>query len=232
MASFLSPCVLPLVPSYLSYISGLSLEDTQTGRASASGMVLFSILKFILGFSLVFILMGASASLVGEFLAQYKQLLARISGVFIIFMGLFLIGVIKIPWLYSEKRPFILRTSKESTPFLLGLAFAFGWTPCIGPILSSILLYASVVTTVTKGTILLAIYSLGLGVPFLLAGWAFHRTVKATNWIKRHYTAINAVSGAMLILLGGLLVFNQLFYLSIAIQRLFYRLGIGFLATI
>ncbi|MDP2728530.1 MAG: cytochrome c biogenesis protein CcdA, partial [Dehalococcoidia bacterium] len=167
--SFLSPCVLPLVPAYLSFVSGLSAEEVliQRKKGQTERMV-FSILLFILGFSIIFVLMGASASLAGAFLLEQKALLSRISGIFIILMGLFFLGILRIPWLNMEKRPFLSNNSESPTgamrTILVGMAFGFGWTPCIGPILSSILLYASTTTTVGLGMALLSAYAVGLGI--------------------------------------------------------------------
>ncbi|MDP2663401.1 MAG: cytochrome c biogenesis protein CcdA, partial [Dehalococcoidia bacterium] len=171
--SFLSPCVLPLVPAYLSFVSGLSAEEVLVRGARKrrqTERMVFSLLLFIMGFSIIFVLLGASASLVGGFLLEQKVLLSRVSGVLIILMGLFFMGFLPIPWLNMENRPFLTSNSESPTGALsnivVGMAFGFGWTPCIGPILSSILLYASTTSTVGLGMALLSAYAVGLGVPF------------------------------------------------------------------
>ncbi|MBI2955805.1 MAG: sulfite exporter TauE/SafE family protein, partial [Acidobacteria bacterium] len=158
--SFLSPCVLPLVPGYISLMSGVSVEKLKGGETESTKAVAASSLLFILGFSAVFVGMGASASAVGAFLNEYRSLLLKIAGVIIILFGVFLLGLLKIPALYREKRFHELGGAGRAGSFLLGLAFAFGWTPCIGPILGALLLLAATKETVSEGVFLLAIYSL------------------------------------------------------------------------
>lgn len=237
--SFLSPCVLPLVPAYLSFVSGLSAEEVLVRGRRKKGQterMLFSLMLFILGFSIIFVLMGASASLVGGFLLEQKALLSRVSGVMIILMGFFFLGVLRIPWLNMEKRPFL--TSNPDSPtgalsnILVGMAFGFGWTPCIGPILSSILLYASTTSTVGLGMALLSAYAIGLGVPFLVSGLLLSRAMGAFGWMKRNYRWINLAGGLLLIAMGSLLLLNQVGYVSRFFQQLFQDLGLGFLSTI
>lgn len=235
--SFLSPCVLPLVPAYLSFVSGLSAEEVLARRKKGqTERMAFSLSLFILGFSIVFVLLGASASLVGGFLLEHKALLSRVSGILVILMGLFFLGFLRIPWLHMERRPF-LSSNPESpagtlSTILVGMAFGFGWTPCIGPILSSILLYAGTTATVGLGMALLSAYAVGLGIPFLLSGLALSRAMGAFGWIRRQYRWINLVGGLLLIGMGLLLLFNQVFYVSLFFQRLFQAIGLGFLATI
>lgn len=237
--SFLSPCVLPLVPAYLSFVSGLSAEEVLIKGRRRKGQterMVFSIVLFIMGFSIIFVLMGASASLVGGFLLEQKALLSRVSGVMIILMGLFFMGVVRIPWLSMEKRPFLTSNSESPTGALsnivVGMAFGFGWTPCIGPILSSILLYASATTTVGLGMALLSAYAVGLGIPFLLSGMALHRAMGAFGWMKRNYQWINLSGGFLMIGMGALLLLNQVGLVSSFFQRLFQDIGLGFLSTI
>ena len=235
--SFLSPCVLPLVPAYLSFVSGLSAEEVlvQRKRGQTERMV-FSICLFILGFSIVFVLMGASASLAGGFLLENKVLLSRISGVMIILMGLFFMGVLRIPWLHMERRPFLSNSTESPTGafgvILVGMAFGFGWTPCIGPILSSILLYASATSTVGLGMALLSAYAVGLGVPFLISGLAMSRAMGAFGRMKKNYRWINLAGGILLVGMGVLLLSNQVSYISRFFQQVFLDLGLGFLSTI
>ena len=222
LLSFLSPCVLPLIPGYLSYISGLSLDQMRGvpaggGIAVAAGappearrQVILASLAFILGFSLVFVALGASASYIGQFLTSRLTLLGRIAGAIIILFGLHTMGVLRIEWLYQEKR---VQTTKRPAGFvgavLVGSAFAFGWTPCLGPILAGILAVAATQNTVGHGVRLLAAYSLGLGVPFLAAALAINRFFVAFAKIRRHYHAIELVSGALLVVIGVLIFTNK-----------------------
>lgn len=222
LLSFLSPCVLPLIPGYLSYISGLSLDQMRGvpaggGIAVAAGappearrQVILASLAFILGFSLVFVALGASASYIGQFLTSRLTLLGRIAGAIIILFGLHTMGVLRIEWLYQEKR---VQTTKRPAGFLgavlVGSAFAFGWTPCLGPILAGILAVAATQNTVGHGVRLLAAYSLGLGVPFLAAALAINRFFAAFAKIRRHYHAIELVSGALLVVIGVLIFTNR-----------------------
>ena len=223
LLSFISPCVLPLVPGYLSYISGLSLDDMRGTPAVAGGsavavaravgarrQVVLSSLAFILGFSLVFVSLGAAASAIGQFLAQQQALFNRIAGAVIIVFGLHTMGILRIEWLYQEKR---VRTSRKPAGFLgaglVGVAFAFGWTPCIGPILAGILALASSQDTVGKGVQMLAVYSLGLGVPFLATALMIDRFFGALGRIRRYYHAIELVSGALLVVIGLLIFTNR-----------------------
>ena len=220
--SFISPCVLPLIPGYLSYISGLSLDEMRgtpgSGGAAvavaappaARRQVVLASLAFILGFSLVFIALGASASFVGQFLMSRLTLLGRVAGAIVIIFGLHTMGVLRIEWLYQEKR---VQTTKRPVGFvgavLVGSAFAFGWTPCLGPILAGILAVAATQDTVGHGIRLLAAYSIGLGVPFLATALAINRFFAAFAKIRRHYHAIEVVSGGLLVAIGLLIFTNK-----------------------
>jgi cytochrome c-type biogenesis protein len=223
LLSFISPCVLPLIPGYLSYISGLSLDEMRGAAATTGGgtvavvvpadarrRVLFSSLAFILGFSLVFISLGASATAIGHFLARRLSLLGRIAGVVIVLFGLHTMGVLRIEWLYQEKR---VQTQRKPAGFvgamLVGIAFAFGWTPCIGPILAGILAIAATRSGVGEGVRLLAAYSLGLAVPFFATALAINRFFGAMSRIRRHYHAIELVSGSLLVVIGVLIFTNR-----------------------
>jgi cytochrome c-type biogenesis protein len=223
LISFFSPCVAPLVPGYVSFISGASVQDLADGRPTQSGQVLGSTLLFVAGFTLVFVLLGASAALFGGLLDEYRRPLGRIAGGMMILMGLVVIGLFRLPALLQERRfhprgrPF-----GRVAPVLLGMAFAFGWTPCIGPVLASILFYAGATETVGHGALLLPLYSLGLGVPFVLTGLGFSRMLGVFGWVRRHYQAINVASGALLVAIGVLFVTERFFWLSIAAQRLYY----------
>jgi cytochrome c-type biogenesis protein len=218
LLSFISPCVLPLIPGYLSYVSGLSLDElrgTATSRAlpmpgSGRGRVVVASLAFILGFSLVFIALGATASAAGQFLLERLPILSRVAGVVIILFGLHTMGVLRIEWLYQTKQ--VQTNRKPAGPFgamLVGAAFAFGWTPCLGPILAGILAVGASRDTVGDAVQLLATYSLGLGVPFLLTGLAINRFFGAMAKIRRHYHAIELVSGALLVVIGLLIFTNR-----------------------
>jgi len=204
--SFISPCVLPLIPGYISYISGMSLEDMRTADAGARRRLIVATLFFILGFSIIFMAMGASASAIGQLLLDHLRIVQKIAGVIIVILGLHLMGVFRIGWLNRDAR---VRTSrKPATPFgamVVGMAFGFGWTPCIGPILGGILAIAGSKSTVGEGVLLLAVYSAGLGVPFFLTSLAIDKFFAASAKVRRYYRAIELVSGALLILLGVLL---------------------------
>ncbi len=219
LLSFISPCVLPLIPGYLSYISGLSLDEMRGGATAQAAAtvapgtrrrVITSSLAFIFGFSLVFIALGATASAVGQFLMQRLPLLNRIAGIIIIVFGLHTMGVLRIEWLYQEKR---VHTQKKPAGFfgaaLVGIAFAFGWTPCIGPILAGIFAVAASRDTVGDGVQLLATYSLGLAVPFFATALAINRFFTALAKIRRHYHKIELVSGALLVVIGLLIFTNK-----------------------
>ena len=213
--SFISPCVLPLIPGYVSFVSGVSLEEMRGGSSAPSTasrqQVLVTSLAFVLGFSLVFIALGASASAIGQFLLEKLPLLGKIAGAVIIVFGLHTMGLFRIAALETEKR--VQTARKPAGPFgaiLVGIAFAFGWTPCIGPILAGILVVAGSRDTVGEGVMLLAVYSLGLGIPFLLTSIAINRFFLFTARIRKHYHAIELVSGGLLVLIGVLIFTGQL----------------------
>lgn len=222
--SFISPCVLPLIPGYLSYISGVTLEEMEGKAAAASGAavavaapphvrrrVLVTSLAFVVGFSLVFVSLGAAASVIGQFLMEHLRILGKIAGVVIVVFGLHTMGLLKIGWLYSEKRVQVDRKPAGILgAMLVGVAFAFGWTPCIGPILAGILAVAAAQETIGEGVTLLAVYSAGLGVPFLLTGLAIDQFFTAFAKIRRHYKTIEIVSGALLVVIG-VLIFTDRF---------------------
>ncbi len=227
--SFVSPCVLPLVPGYLSFMSGVSLDEIkESGNKGVMKKVTLNTLFFVLGFSLIFIAFGATATVFGQFLGQNKTLFSRIAGILVIIFGLHFMGVYKIKWLLYEKR---IDTQTKSvsylSSFLIGLAFAFGWTPCIGPILAGILSIASTQESVTQGIILLAFYSAGLGIPFLLTGLAFNSFVAVSSKLKRHFRLIEGIGGVLLVIVGVLLVTNTFGILSGYISSLFPWLNLG-----
>jgi cytochrome c-type biogenesis protein len=216
--SFISPCVLPLIPGYLSFITGLSLEELK--HKDHASQILLSALVFVLGFSLVFVLLGTSASVAGSLLIRLRPVLNRFAGVFVILMGLLVLGALKVPFLQRERRFHLAHSWGKLGTLLLGMAFAFAWTPCVGPILSTILMFAASVGSASKGAALLFSYSLGLGIPFILSAIALERLVTTFAWIKRHYRLINAISGSLLIVMGILLFTGQLTYVSIILQRI------------
>ncbi len=200
--SFLSPCVLPIVPPYLAYMSGVSLND-MSDQHDARRKATISALFFVLGLSTVFLILGFTASAFGAFFLQNQVLFAQVSGVVIIVFGLHFVGLFRIPFLDQEAR--IDAGDKGGSSFgayVLGLAFAFGWTPCIGPQLGAILSLAASEASVSKGTLLLGIYAAGLGIPFLLAAMFITRAMGMMNRIKRHMKLIERVMGGLLILVG------------------------------
>jgi cytochrome c-type biogenesis protein len=210
--SFISPCVLPLIPGYLSFVSGVSLEEMRGDQAlAARRQVIVTSLAFVLGFSLVFIALGASASALGRFLFRNSTLLERIAGALVIVIGLHTMGVFRLPFLETEKRLQAGTKPKTLTgAVLVGMAFGFGWTPCIGPILSGILVLAGSKETVWEGVVMLAVYSLGLGIPFLLTALAINKFFAASSRIRKHYHAIEVTSGLLLVGIGLLLFTGQM----------------------
>jgi cytochrome c-type biogenesis protein len=209
--SFVSPCVLPLIPGYISFISGLTLEEMQGEEArGARRQVLIASLWFVLGFSVVFVAFGAGATAIGKLLIQYKDVLGKVAGVILIILGLHTMGVFRLRFLEAEKR--LHAKQKPAGPlgaFLIGLAFAFGWTPCIGPILGGILTIAGSKQTVGEGIQLLAVYSMGLGIPFLLTAAAINQFFAASKRIRKYYHTIEVISGALIIAIGLLIFFDQ-----------------------
>lgn len=228
LISFLSPCVLPMLPAYVGYLTGTSLNDLeQAPEASYRWLALTRSLGFICGFTVVFIVLGASASLLGKLLGSYRYLLRQIGGVLIFFFGLHLTGLLPIKWLYYQKRPEVTLGPKGFfSAMVMGMAFAAGWTPCVGPILSAILLYAGASGTVGQGMLLLAIYSLGLGVPFLLTALAINRFLLLFRRFSRYLGYVTLFSGALLMGMGLLVfvnkmqVINQYFYFLSDLEKL------------
>ncbi len=204
--SFLSPCVLPLVPGYISLISGTSVEKLQEADSKLLRSVMLNSFTFILGFSVVFISLGAVATGVGQLTQRYHRELAIVGGMIILVFGLHLTGIFKINALYADKRLHSLKGGASPLgAFLVGFAFAFGWTPCIGPILGAILLMAGSQDTVFKGITLLAIYSLGLAVPFLLTSLGVNRFLAFYSRFRRHLHTVEVISGVLLIVFGLLI---------------------------
>lgn len=216
--SFLSPCVLPLVPSYLTFVTGMSLEDLQEG-VNRKATFMHSML-FVVGFSTIFILLGASASFLGQFLRQYELLIARIGGVIIIVLGLHLAGVFRLTPLMREKR---IHLADKPAGYLgtlgVGMAFGAGWTPCIGPILGAILTYGMTQETMWAGVGLLSVYSLGLAVPFLIASLALDWFLQTFKRFRRWIPVVEKASGVLLIILGILLLTGQFTVLASWLTR-------------
>jgi len=210
LVSFLSPCVLPLVPGYVSLISGVGVEELKVQETHVLRKVMLNSVAFILGFSFVFITLGALSTEVGQLASQYKSTLARVAGVVIILFGLHLTGILPIKALYADKR--LHNVKGGSTPwgaFVIGFAFAFGWTPCVGPILGAILGLAAAQNSVSQGILLLTVYSMGLAVPFLLAALGIERFMKFYGGFRRHMHAVEIASGGLLMALGVLLVLGR-----------------------
>lgn len=203
LLSFLSPCVLPLVPPYLTFIAGTTIEDVAHARLSRARRAIFlAAVLFVLGFSTVFVALGATASVFGEVLRQHIAFLSLLAGCAIILMGLHFLGVFKVSMLYREKRVAVQKPLGLWGAYVLGLAFAFGWTPCIGPILAAILAVAASEATVWRGAGLLAVYSLGLGIPFLLAAVAIEAFLGFITRFKKHFPLVERIVGVLLIATG------------------------------
>jgi cytochrome c-type biogenesis protein len=215
MASFLSPCVLPLVPSYLSLMSGLSATELQGRTKTDQRTMLRAALLFVAGFTVVFAGFEAGASTLGRTLQAHQSGLTEVAGVLIIVMGLAFAGLIRPSWLLRERRFHVLPSRLGSwAPPVMGMAFAFGWTPCIGPALSAVLALSNDGSTVARGELMLLCYSFGLGVPFIAAGVAFARLTGVFAWLKAHLWAVNLVSGLLLAGLGVLLLTDSIHRLS------------------
>lgn|SRR6185312_451654 len=215
LVSFLSPCVLPLVPGYVSLISGASVEELQSRDRKLLNTVLLHSIMFILGFTLVFVSLGAAATGIGQLIKVYKKELTYIAGAVIIIFGLHLTGILKIKALYADKRLHSVEGGKSPIgAFVVGFAFAFGWTPCIGPILSTILGFAAAQDTVTKGIALLWVYSMGLAVPFLLTSIGIDRFLAFYGKFRRHLHTVEVASGVLLIALGALIMTRHFTVLS------------------
>jgi cytochrome c-type biogenesis protein len=203
LLSFLSPCVLPLVPPYLTYIAGTTIEDVafqKVGRARRD--VFLAACLFVLGFSTVFVALGATASVFGQVLREHIYILTILAGIAIIAMGLHFLGIFRLAFLYQEKRVQVDRPLGIWGAYVMGLAFAFGWTPCIGPILAAILSIAASEDTVGRGAELLAVYSIGLGIPFLIAAVALEPFMGFLKNFKRHFGTVERVVGVLLIVTG------------------------------
>ena len=206
LISFLSPCVLPLIPGYISYISGSSINEL----IEKKNINLFPIILFTIGFSIVFIFFGAASTLLGQVLLQNSYELRIIAGIFIVIFSLQIIGLINIKFLNYEKRVHSNITPSNFGSILIGMAFGFGWTPCIGPILGSILALAAVEESINKGVLLLLFYSLGLAIPFVLSGYLIQRFMIFSKNLKNKMQLISKIGGGLLLITGILMITNQL----------------------
>jgi cytochrome c-type biogenesis protein len=204
LVSFLSPCVLPLVPPYLVYLTGATIEHVANAEtvSSSKRAVMISALMFVLGFSTVFVALGASASLIGAMVRVWSAELSIVAGVVIIIMGLHFLGLTRISLLMREGRLSIPKPVGLWGAYVMGLAFAFGWTPCIGPILAAILSVAAAEATVAKGAGLLAVYSAGLGIPFLIAAFMVEQFSSLFSRMKRHLVSVERAMGVLMVLTG------------------------------
>ena len=206
LISFLSPCVLPLIPGYISFISGASLNELLAKKK----INMIPLILFTLGFSFVFIMFGAAASYLGQVLLQNSQTLRVIAGLIIIIFSLQLIGLINISFLNFEKKVYTKRNNNIWFSFIVGMAFGFGWTPCIGPILGSILALASTEETMLKAIILLSFYSLGLAIPFILSGYLMQKFLMFSKNFKKNINLVSKIGGVILLITGILILTNQL----------------------
>jgi cytochrome c-type biogenesis protein len=216
LISFLSPCVLPLIPGYISFISGQSLNELLESKK----INLLPLLLFSLGFSFVFILFGTAASALGKFLLQNSNILRIIAGLIIIIFSLQLIGILKINFLNSEKKFYTKKSNNIFFSFVIGMAFGFGWTPCIGPILGSILVLASTEETILRAIILLSFYSLGLAIPFILSGFLIQKFIVFSKNFKKNIDLVSKIGGIILLITGILIFTNQLQILGYSILNI------------
>ena len=217
LISFLSPCVLPLIPGYISFISGQSLNELLENRK----INLLPLILFSLGFSFVFIIFGATASILGKFLLQNSQQLRIVAGIIIIIFSLQLLGIFNINFLNIEKKIYTKKSSNIWFSFIVGMAFGFGWTPCIGPILGSILALASTEETILRAIILLSFYSLGLAIPFILSGYLIQRFLVFSKNFKKNIKLVSKIGGITLLITGVLILTNKLQILGYYILNAF-----------
>ena len=217
LISFLSPCVLPLIPGYISFISGTSLNELIEKRK----INLIPLLLFSLGFSFVFIMFGAAASFLGQVLLQNSQILRIVAGLIIVIFSLQLLGVLNISFLNFEKKIYTKKNDNIWFSFVVGMAFGFGWTPCIGPILGSILALASTEETISKAIILLSFYSLGLAIPFILSGYLIQKFLLFSKNFRKKINLVSKIGGSILLITGILILTNQLQTLGYYILNIF-----------
>ncbi|MEE4015081.1 cytochrome c biogenesis protein CcdA [Roseibium sp. FZY0029] len=213
LLSFISPCVLPIVPPYLCYLAGVSVDELkgETATTDTSRRVILAAIAFVLGFSLVFVALGATASVIGQSIARYYDILSYVAGAIIIVMGLHFLGVFRISLLFREARIHVERKPAGLVgAFVMGLAFAFGWTPCVGPVLAAILFVAGSSDTTWHGAGLLAVYALGIGLPFILAAAFASRFLKLAGRFRKHMGTVEKIMGGLLVLTGILFITGQM----------------------
>lgn len=206
--SFLSPCVLPLVPAYISYIAGSSIKEANTNKK-----IFLKSLLFVSGFSIIFILLGATATSLSQLFYEYKYIFNKVAGIILVILGINLTGIIQLKWLYKINSKIDL-TKIKGNSFLIGLAFGLGFTPCVGTILTGILIYASNLDTIWLGIWMLIIYSLGLGIPFILTALFINKMINIMNKIKKHANIVSIISGILVILIGILIFTDNLIRLN------------------
>ena len=217
LISFLSPCVLPLIPGYISYISGSSLNEL----IEKKNVNLFPLILFTIGFSIVFIIFGAASTFLGNILLQNSYELRIVAGLIIIILSLHIIGLINLKFLNYEKRIQTNISKNLFSPILIGMAFAFGWTPCIGPILGSILVLASTEESLSQGILLLSFYSIGLAMPFILSGYLIQKFLLFSKDFKKNINKVSKIGGAILLITGLLIITNQLQALGFYLLNIF-----------
>lgn len=227
LLSFLSPCVLPLIPGYLSFMTGLTTAELSDDSRPAARIMGTAVL-FVLGFSLVFVGLGASASVLGRFLTDYRDIIEKVAGIVVVAFGIFMLGVIKLPGLYGEARMDLAfsRRFGRGAALVMGMAFAAGWTPCVGPILGTILALAASTGSAARGALLLFTYSLGLGVPFLLVAWLFGSVKPLLAWLNKNSLIINRVAGALLIAIGVLIFSGRLTVIAAWLSKVLPTFGV------
>jgi len=231
-ASFISPCVLPLVPGYLSAVSGVSIVELRSGEHSTA-RVLWPAIVFCLSFTIVFVALGMTATGLGSTLQDHRDTLNKVAGATIVAMGVFFVLTPFVPRLNREWRPdALISRAGSGGPLIAGAAFAFAWTPCVGPTLGSILTAASTAGSVGHGGVLLAFYSAGLAVPFLITALAFDRATTAFRWLRDHYLVITGISGAVLIAMGILIFTGELTRLNSEAQDFLSKVGLDFIYSL
>lgn len=216
LLAFISPCILPMLPVYLLYLSGTGSEVMATKSESEKGgrrRLFLNALFFVIGFTLVFILLGMTSTSIGQLLSGHRVILEKVSGAIILLFGIHLTGIIQIPWLNQEHRiPVLTKGSREIRSLLLGIAFSLGWTPCLGPFLGSALLLSGQANTLWEGVLLLLVFSLGIAIPFLLTSLLFEELTGLFTWFKKHLRAIRILSGVLLIVMGFLMLLGWFGY--------------------